>query len=65
MTSSRVLQPSTDELRARRDGLVRRTGMTRAELEQRADEGTLDTETFWLWEDIRALEFLLDGDVER
>lgn len=65
MPSSRVLQPSGDDLRARREELLRRARMSREELQAGAEAGTLDADEFWLWEDIRAVEFLLDDDADR
>jgi hypothetical protein len=39
--------------------------MTRTELEDAAAAGSLTPDDFWLWEDLRAVEFLLGDDVER
>ncbi len=60
--SPRVMQPSREELEARRQRLLRELGMTRIELEAAAEAGTLTGERFWVWEDIRSIEFLLGAD---
>lgn len=60
--TSRVLEPTRDDLEERRERLLRRTRMGRDELEAAARAGELSGETFWLWEDIRAIEFLLGAD---
>lgn len=65
MPSPRVVEPSLEELRSRRDELLRRTHMSRTELEEAAAAGNLTADEFWLWEDIRAVEFLLGDDAER
>lgn len=65
MSLSRVREPSPEELWARRAELLERARMNREELQAAADAGTLDPDEFWLWKDIRAVEFLLGDDVER
>ena len=62
--STRVIQPSRDELLARRARLIQRARMGRDEMEVAAKAGTLAPDDFWLWEDIRSVEFLLGDDVE-
>ncbi len=62
--STRVLEPSLDELRERRARLLDRVRMGRRELEAAASAGTVSSDEFWLWEDIRSVEFLLGDDVE-
>lgn len=63
--TTRVLEPSRDELRERRARLLEHAHMSREALEDAADAGTLSPEEFWLWEDIRSIEFLLGDDVGR
>lgn len=64
--SPRVLEPSREELEARRMRLLDRLGMTRDELERAAGSGALTGDQYWLLEDIRSIEFLLGADdVER
>lgn len=65
MSLSRVREPSKEELWARRAELLERARMNREELQAGADAGMLDPDEFWLWKDIRAVEFLLGDDVER
>lgn len=60
--SPNVLQPSVEQLRANRERLSQRLGMSRPDLEARADAGTLTGEQFSLYEDVVSIEFLL-GDV--
>lgn len=60
--SPRVLEPSREELEARRQRLLERAGMSRDELEAAATAGTLRGDQFWVWEDIRSIEFLLGED---
>jgi hypothetical protein len=60
--SPRVLEPSAEELRARRERLLARLGRSRESLEAAADAGQLTSEEFWLWEDLRDVEFLLGDD---
>lgn len=59
---SRVLEPSSQELRARRERLLARLGMSRDEAEAAARDGQLTSEEFWIWEDLRDVEFLLGDD---
>lgn len=63
--TTRVLEPGRDELEDRRARLLERSHMSREELETAAAAGTLSAEEFWLWEDIRSIEFLLGDDVGR
>jgi hypothetical protein len=63
--STRVLQPSREELMDRRARLIERARMDRGEMEAAAQAGTLAPDEFWLWEDIRSVEFLLGDDLER
>jgi hypothetical protein len=60
--SPRVLEPSAEELRARHARLLARLGRTREGLEAAAEAGRLTSEEFWLWEDLRDVEFLLGDD---
>ncbi len=60
--SPRVLEPSAEELRARHARLLARIGRSREELEVAAEAGDLTGEEFWLWEDLRDVEFLLGDD---
>lgn len=60
--ATRVLEPSREELLARRARLLGRTHMSREELDTAAAAGTLTADQYWLWEDIRSLEFLLGDD---
>lgn len=61
--SPRVLEPSRDELVARRERLLEQLGMSRSDLERAAQAGALIGDQIWLWEDIRSIEFLLrDND---
>lgn len=62
--TTRVLEPGHDELKARWARLLERAHMSREDLEAAASAGTLSAEEFWLWEDIRSVEFLLGDDVE-
>ncbi|MEX2549380.1 MAG: hypothetical protein WD638_04065 [Nitriliruptoraceae bacterium] len=62
--TTRVLEPGHDELKDRRARLLERAHMSREDLEAAAAAGTLSAEEFWLWEDIRSVEFLLGDDVE-
>ena len=61
--TTRVLEPGHDELKGRRARLLERAHMSREELEAAAAAGSLSPEEFWLWEDIRSVEFLLGEDV--
>ena len=62
----RVIQPTPTRLRQRRAELLDQARMDRAELESRAEAGLLSGEEYWLWEEIRSIEFLLGGaDGER
>ncbi len=65
MSSPRVVEPSLEDLRSRWRELLSRTSMSRHELEEAAAAGKLSPDEFWLWEDVRAVEFLLGEDVER
>lgn len=58
----RVMNPDREELLARRERLLRQARTSREELEARADRGTLTGDEYWLWEDIRSVEFLLRED---
>jgi hypothetical protein len=58
----RVIQPSRDELLQRRVQLLEQLRMTREELEERAEGGLLSPDAYWLWEEIRGVEFLLGED---
>jgi hypothetical protein len=61
--SPRVLEPSREELEKRRERLLERARMTREDLEAAANAGTLSGDEYWLWMDIRSIEFLLgEGD---
>lgn len=60
--SSRVVEPSPEELRERRKRLLEHVGMTRDELNTAAEEGALSSDQFWVWEDIKTIDFLLDDD---
>lgn len=57
----RVIQPTAERLRERRAELLNDVRMGRAELEERAEAGLLSGEEYWLWEEIRSIEFLLGG----
>lgn len=63
--SPRVLEPSRDQLEARRSRLLDRLGMSREELERAAESGALTGEQYWLLEDVRSTEFLLGTDDDR
>lgn len=58
----RVVEPSRDELEARRRRLLDHVGMTRDELDRAAQAGTLTSEQYWVWEDVTSTEFLLGED---
>lgn len=60
--SPRVLEPTREELEARRRRLLERLGMSRDELASAAESGTLTGGQYWIWEDIRSIEFLLGHD---
>lgn len=57
----RVIQLTREQLLERRDQLLEGLRFTRGELEERAEAGLLSAEEYWLWEEIRGVEFLL-GD---
>lgn len=59
-----VQHPTPQELRGRRDRLLARARTTREDLQQRAEDGTLTAEEYWIWRDIRSLEFLLGEDAD-
>lgn len=62
----RVLQPTTEELRARQARLLERSGFTSVEaLEDRARRGALSAEEFALWDEIRSIDFLLGDESVR
>ena len=58
-----VIQQDPDEIRAERDALLAELRMTRAELEQAAEEGLLIGQQFWHYRRIQSLEFLLGEEV--
>lgn len=58
MTTSR--STSGDELRRRLDALLKRLGRTREQLAADAEDGRLTGPEFWLHEEVKAIEFLLD-----
>lgn len=60
--SMRVTRLTRDELLERHKQLLSHARMPREELEQRAEAGLLSGDDYWLWEEIRGVEFLL-GDV--
>lgn len=61
----RVMQPTPEELRAERERLLARAHAdTVEELAERAARGGLSSEEYLLWEEIRAIGFLLDEDQE-
>lgn len=57
--SPRVMEPSREELLERRERLLERARLTRDELECRAEGGLLSGSEFYLWDEIRSIEFLL------
>ena len=58
-----VAHPTRDQLRQRRERLLRQANATSvAELEERADRGELTGEQYWLWRSIRSIDFLLGED---
>jgi hypothetical protein len=57
----RLAHPTPTELRHRRERLLDKAGFSREELQRCAEEGTLTPEEYWIWQDIRSVEFLL-GD---
>lgn len=60
----RVMHPSRDELRDRRERLLAEANIDRDGLERRAHAGLLTAAEYWLWEELRSIEFLL-GEGER
>ncbi len=60
--STRVRHPSPEELRARRARLLAEARIDRDELEALAAAGALTGDEFWVWEDVRSIEFLLGDD---
>jgi hypothetical protein len=60
----RVHHPTAEELRGRRDRLLARAGTTREDIERRAEDGTLSAEEYWIWQDIRSVEFLLGDEAD-
>ena len=58
----RVLEPSREDLLARRERLLERVHMTREEIQAHADAGTLTGDEYWTWKDILSIEFLLGAD---
>lgn len=58
----RVIEPSRGDLEERRQRLLARVGMSRDELDTAAKAGTLTGDQFWIWEDIKSIEFLLGED---
>jgi hypothetical protein len=61
----RVTQPDFEELRRQRDKLLAQVGMERDHLEDRARRGMLAAEDFWVWREIRSIEFLMEDSDER
>lgn len=61
----KLLHPSRDELRERRQRLLESLNMTREELDEAARTGVLSGSDFWTWEDIQAIDFLLGEDPDR
>ena len=59
--SENVPEVSREELRSERRRLLASVGMTRAEIEEMAACGGFSGAQFWVYEDIRSVEFLL-GD---
>lgn len=59
-----VQHPTTEGLRARRSRLLDKARTTRDDLQQRAADGTLTAEEYWIWRDIRSLEFLLGDEAD-
>lgn len=60
----RVLEPTREDLLARRERLLERAHMTREQIEAEAEAGSLTSGEFWIWKDILSIEFLLDADNE-
>lgn len=58
-----VREVSRKELLAERERLLASIAMTREELEAMAELGGLSGTQFWVYEDIRSVEFLLGDDV--
>jgi hypothetical protein len=61
----RVLHPTREELQERRQRLLDRARVSSSdELAERARRGALSGDEFWLWEDIRSIDFLLGEDAD-
>jgi hypothetical protein len=58
-----VREVSREELLAERERLLASIAMTREELAAMAELGGLSGTQFWVYEDIRCVEFLLGDDV--
>jgi hypothetical protein len=63
--SPRVMEPSREQLEERRARMLERVRMSRDELQAAADAGTLSGDEYWVWQDIRSIEFLLGADDTR
>lgn len=59
---TRTISVSRDELLARRATIFRELGMTRRDFEDRARDGALTGDEWYLAEDLEEIAFLLDDD---
>jgi hypothetical protein len=59
------MEPSREQLEERRARMLERVRMSRDELQSAADAGTLSGDEYWVWQDIRSIEFLLGADDSR
>lgn len=55
----KVRTPSRDELLDRRRRLLEQSKASREELDRRAAQGELAGDEYWLWEEMRSIDFLL------
>lgn len=58
-----VHTPSRDELLDRRRRLLEQSKASREELDRRATQGELAGDEYWLWEELRSIDFLLGEEL--
>lgn len=64
MAVTRTISVSRGALLARRESILRDLGVTRHEFEERARDGALTGDEWYLAEDLEEIAFLLDDDRE-
>jgi hypothetical protein len=59
---SRVVQPTHEQLERRRRALLERLGGDFDKVNERAGRHDLEGDEWWAWEELRSIDFLLDGE---